>query len=98
MKNVLTVGYRCIFHPHPLSIEVLFEELICPIDHRTGERSPTKVRFLRRDDIGIVRFQILPLGQNICVETFSSFPSLGRFTLRDEGRSVAMGKVLHILQ
>ena len=29
----------------------------------------------------------------ICVERFVDYPQLGRFTLRDEGRTVAIGKV-----
>ena len=37
------------------------------------------------------------LGGNLCVETFKDFPQMGRFTLRDEGRTIAMGKVLKVL-
>jgi peptide chain release factor subunit 3 len=29
----------------------------------------------------------------VCVERFSDYPQLGRFTLRDEGRTIAIGKV-----
>lgn len=29
----------------------------------------------------------------ICLETYKDHPQLGRFTLRDEGKTVAMGKV-----
>jgi peptide chain release factor subunit 3 len=29
----------------------------------------------------------------ICIERFKDFPQLGRFTLRDEGRTIAIGKV-----
>ena len=29
----------------------------------------------------------------ICLEKFSDYPQLGRFTLRDEGRTVAIGRV-----
>ena len=31
--------------------------------------------------------------QPICVERFADYPQLGRFTLRDEGRTIAIGKV-----
>ncbi|CAF1435718.1 unnamed protein product, partial [Rotaria sordida] len=34
----------------------------------------------------------------VCMETFKCFPQLGRFTLRDEGRTVAVGKVLKIIE
>lgn len=30
----------------------------------------------------------------ICVENFNEFPSLGRFTLRDEGKTIGLGKVM----
>lgn len=29
----------------------------------------------------------------ICLETYKEYPQLGRFTLRDEGKTIAMGKV-----
>ena len=29
----------------------------------------------------------------VCIERFKDYPQLGRFTLRDEGRTVAIGKV-----
>jgi peptide chain release factor subunit 3 len=29
----------------------------------------------------------------ICLETYKAYPQLGRFTLRDEGKTIAMGKV-----
>jgi len=32
------------------------------------------------------------------VETFKDVPQLGRFTLRDEGRTIAIGKVLRLSQ
>jgi len=31
--------------------------------------------------------------QPVCVERFADYPQLGRFTLRDEGRTIAIGKV-----
>lgn len=34
----------------------------------------------------------------ICVETFANQPSLGRFTLRDEGKTVAIGKITKLVE
>ena len=31
--------------------------------------------------------------QGICVEEFQRIPQLGRFTLRDEGQTIAIGKI-----
>lgn len=34
----------------------------------------------------------------LCVETFASTPQLGRFTLRDEGKTVAIGKITKLIE
>lgn len=36
-------------------------------------------------------------GGVVCMETFTEFPKMARITLRDEGRTVAIGKVLKIV-
>jgi peptide chain release factor subunit 3 len=32
----------------------------------------------------------------VCVEKFADYAQLGRFTLRDEGRTIAIGKVTRL--
>jgi len=32
------------------------------------------------------------------MEPFSEYPQLGRFTLRDEGKTVAIGKIIKVLE
>jgi peptide chain release factor subunit 3 len=32
------------------------------------------------------------------METFERMPSMGRLTLRDEGKTIAIGKILQLLQ
>lgn len=38
----------------------------------------------------------LAVEKPICVELFSDVPQLGRFTLRDEGRTIAIGKIIKL--
>ena len=59
--------------------------LICLVDKKTGEKSKTRPRFIKQDQIAIVRFQSDDV---ICMETFKDHPQLGRFTLRDEGMKI----------
>jgi peptide chain release factor subunit 3 len=33
----------------------------------------------------------------VCVERFTDYPQLGRFTLRDEGKTIAIGKVTKLV-
>ena len=35
----------------------------------------------------------LHFSQSVCAELFKTCPQLGRFTLRDEGRTIAIGKI-----
>ena len=56
------------------------------MDKKTGEKSKTRPRFVKQDQIAIVRFVVN--GGLICLEAFKEFPQMGRFTLRDEGESL----------
>lgn len=57
--------------------------LICLVDKKTGEKSKTRPRFVKQDQVCIAR---LRTAGTICLETFKDFPQMGRFTLRDEGK------------
>ncbi|XP_014663209.1 PREDICTED: eukaryotic peptide chain release factor GTP-binding subunit ERF3A-like [Priapulus caudatus] len=94
-KSIICAGYSCVLHIHTCIEEVTIKALLCLIDKKTGEKSKTRPRFIKQDQIAIVRFQS---AGTICVESFKDFAQMGRFTLRDEGRSIAIGKVLKIIE
>lgn len=50
---------------------------------------------MKQDQVCIAR---LRTAGTICLETFKDFPQMGRFTLRDEGKTIAIGKVLKLVQ
>lgn len=58
--------------------------LICLVDKKTGEKSKVRPRFVKQDQIAIMRLEAAGV---ICMEPFKDFPQMGRFTLRDEGHS-----------
>ena len=90
-KNIICPGKTFVMHLQAIIEEVTLNALICLVDKKTGEKSNTHLRFVKQDQICIARF----CADNvICMETFKDHPQLGRFTLRDEGKTVAMGKVL----
>uniref|UniRef100_A0AAY4DIL9 Tr-type G domain-containing protein n=1 Tax=Denticeps clupeoides TaxID=299321 RepID=A0AAY4DIL9_9TELE len=80
--------------PHSLSsshrtlklvlLSLHLQALICLVDKKTGEKSKTRPRFVKQDQVCIAR---LRAAGTICLETFKDFPQMGRFTLRDEGKS-----------
>lgn len=56
--------------------------LICLVDKKTNEKSKVRPRFVKQDQIAIMRLEAAGV---ICMEPFKDFPQMGRFTLRDEG-------------
>ncbi|CAF1396805.1 unnamed protein product [Rotaria sordida] len=80
------------------AVEVQLKKLITLIDRKTGERTQEHPRFIKQDQLAIAKFELSQAGQAVCMETFKCFPQLGRFTLRDEGRIVAVGKILKIIE
>ena len=48
---------------------------------------------IHRQYIGQKVVALIETTQPVCVEKFSDYPQLGRFTLRDEGKTIAIGKV-----
>ena len=54
------------------------------MDRKTGDKSKTRPRFIKQDQIAIVR--LAAKGGVMCLEQFKDFPQMGRFTLRDEGK------------
>ncbi|KAL5017821.1 hypothetical protein ScPMuIL_003543 [Solemya velum] len=93
-KSIICAGYSAILHIHTCAEEVTIKALLCLIDKRTGDKSKIKPRFIKQDQTGIARMEVN--GGMICLETFKDFPQMGRFTLRDEGKTIAIGKVLKV--
>ena len=52
-----------------------------------------KTTFLRSGQVGVVRIKVK---SEVCLEKFDFMESLGRFTLRDEGKTIAFGEVTKI--
>ncbi|PAA61450.1 hypothetical protein BOX15_Mlig005762g3 [Macrostomum lignano] len=94
-KSIICAGYSAVLHLHTCVEEVSIKLLICILDKKTGEKQQVRPKFLKQDQLAVVRLQVK--GGNICVECYSEFPQMGRVTLRDEGRTVAIGNVVKIL-
>ncbi|XP_041503486.1 eukaryotic peptide chain release factor GTP-binding subunit ERF3B-like [Microtus oregoni] len=93
-KFIICPGYNAVLHIHTCIEEVEITALISLIDKKSGEKSKTRPRFVKQDQVCIVR---LRTAGTICLETFKDFPQMGRFTLRDEGKTIAIGKVLKLV-
>ncbi|CAN1180328.1 Eukaryotic peptide chain release factor GTP-binding subunit ERF3A [Linum perenne] len=87
---IFTAGYKAVLHIHAVVEECEITELIEQVDPKTRKPMKKKPLFVKNGAIIKCRIQVNNL---ICMEPFSEFPQLGRFTLRTEGKTIAVGKV-----
>ncbi|KAG9131249.1 hypothetical protein Leryth_006100 [Lithospermum erythrorhizon] len=90
---IFTAGYKAVLHVHAVVEECEIIELKQQIDLKTKKPMKKKPLFVKNGAFVVCRIQVSNL---ICIEEFSQFPQLGRFTLRTEGKTVAIGKVTRI--
>jgi peptide chain release factor subunit 3 len=90
-KAIFTAGYKCILHVHAVVEECEITALLAQVDPKTREKK--RAKFVKSGAVAIARVQV---AQPICVELFDAVPQLGRFTLRDEGRTIAIGKIIRL--
>lgn len=94
-KSIICAGYSAVMHIHCAAEEVTVKALICLVDKKTGDKSKTRPRFVKQDQVAIMRIECYGM---ICLEQFKLFPQMGRFTLRDENKTIAIGKVLKVIE
>ncbi|KAK8575619.1 hypothetical protein V6N12_063287 [Hibiscus sabdariffa] len=69
---------------------VLKPELLSKVDRRSGKELEKEPKFLKNGDAGFVK--MVP-SKPMVVETFSDYPPLGRFAVRDMRQTVAVGVI-----
>lgn len=94
-KSIICAGYGAVLHIHNVVEEVQITQLKALVDRKTGKRVAQRPRFVKQDQIVIACLQTSGV---ICLETFKEFPQMARFTLRDEGKTIAIGKVLKLAE
>jgi len=91
--TAIAAGYTPVLHAHTAQVACRFAELLKKIDPRTGQTVEENPAFLKTGDSALVRFQPL---RPIAIETYTEFPELGRFAIRDMGTTIAAGIVREI--
>ncbi|KAG0295040.1 translation termination factor GTPase eRF3 [Linnemannia gamsii] len=90
LKNIISSGYTAVLHIHTAIEEITLTGMLHLIDKKTGRKSKRPPQFLKKGQQGIV---MIETAGPLCVETFADTPQMGRFTLRDEGKTIAIGKI-----
>jgi len=90
---VFSSGYRCVCHIHTAVEECAITSLLCRLDRSTGKIAEKRPKFALVNQVVMCR---IAFAKPVCVETFDKFQQLGRFTLRDQGKTIAIGKVTFV--
>jgi len=91
--TAIAAGYTPVLHVHTATVPVTFEELLQKLDPRTGSVAEEKPQYIKQGDSAIVRFKPR---KPVVIEKYSEFPPLGRFAVRDSGRTIAAGVVIDV--
>ncbi|XP_072029027.1 elongation factor 1-alpha-like isoform X2 [Amphiura filiformis] len=83
-------GYAPVLDCHTAHIACKFAELKEKIDRRSGKKLEDNPKFVKSGDASIIT--LVP-SKPMCVESFSEFPPLGRFAVRDMKQTVAVGVI-----
>lgn len=83
-------GYAPVLDCHTAHIACKFAELQEKIDRRTGKKIEDNPKTIKSGDAAIVK--MVP-SKPMCVETFTEYPPLGRFAVRDMRQTVAVGVI-----
>jgi hypothetical protein len=92
-KPIMSKGYTCMMHIHTFNDEIVLQEI-----------DETRTLQPKGEDVVKKKPSFATSGQKmickiapknpLCLEKFETMAQLGRFTLRDEGQTICVGKVL----
>jgi elongation factor 1-alpha len=84
----ISIGYCPVIDCHTAHVACSITSIREKLDRRSGKLVEKNPEFLQNGDAAIVT--MVPT-KPLCVESFADYPPLGRFVIRDMGRTVAVG-------
>ncbi|AMD19015.1 HBR114Wp [Eremothecium sinecaudum] len=95
LKSIMSAGFSCVMHVHTAIEEVTITRLLHKLEKGTNRKSKKAPAFAKK---GMKIIAVLETEEPVCVETYEDYPHLGRFTLRDQGITIAIGKIVKLLE
>ncbi|KAK0382818.1 hypothetical protein NLU13_9913 [Sarocladium strictum] len=97
LKNILTTGFNCVMHVHSAIEEVTFSALLHKLQKGTNRKSKLPPSHAKKGDSIIAQMTVIGGAGLVCIEKFEDYPQMGRFTLRDQGQTIAIGKITKLI-
>ena len=83
-------GYSPVLDCHTAHVACKFQEITQKMDRRSGKVLEENPKFVKSGDACIA---IMAPSKPMCVESFTEYPPLGRFAVRDMRQTVAVGVI-----
>ena len=91
-KPILSRGSTCMMHIHTYHDEVEIKDIIKAVETNEKGEQVTKNKPQYTRSHTKITCRIVPKTP-VCLEKFENISFMGRFTLRDEGKTIAVGRV-----
>jgi peptide chain release factor subunit 3 len=86
--RIITAGFQAIFHAHCCEEECTISKIF-----ETTNAKGQVVKGARFVGVNMRCICMIDIDRSVPVDTFDNMPFLGRFTLRSEGKTIAIGKI-----